>query len=471
MGRIPPPLFEPRMRPNQPGELNIKRTIIISLGLLSAYMVWTFFNSKVPVLLAEVIQSKTIIGIILALDNLLALFLQPFFGHWSDRTQSRFGRRMPFIIIGSLLSSVFIALLPWAFLILGNFILTISLFDISMNIWRSPSLALLPDYTPDNVRVKGNSICQFIAGGGTVLGLIVTPIVNNLYPSGDWGRIAGFLLISIVMVLLFFAQVRGIKETPTGTGFLNVGKEIFEMNSLSFRITPLNTLPEMHREELRIRLWDDLKSLFKDKDKNLLLLLLAVLVWYFAFSGLEAFATQFGTEYLFLPQINAGTMTFKQAETQTNLLLLVFSASIIFSTLPAGIISQKIGRKKIIIISLVALMVLMAIMSIMIVPQRNVFLFALGMACIGFFWITVVVTSIPMIWTLAPPTKVATFTGIYFTFNQIAGVISPFLLGAILDYSTPVFGSNKYLLLFPYMLVCLVVALVCITRVKHGDVK
>lgn len=464
-----PPDYEPRMRPNQPDRLNVMRTIVISLGLLSAYTAWAFFNTKIPILLAEIIESKTIIGIIMAFDNILAIVLQPFFGHWSDRTQSRFGRRMPFVIIGSLLSAAFLALVPWAFLILGDFILTIALFDLSMNIWRSPALTLLADYTPDKVRVKGNSLGQFIASWGSILGIIITPVVNNLFPSGDWNRITGFLIVGIIMVLLLVAQLSGIKETPTGTRFLKVGKGIFKMDVFTFKITSPSTPPETQAQELRVSLWDDLTHLAKNK--SAFLLFLAVLAWYFAFSGFEAFATQFGTEYLYLPQINAGTMTFQQAETQTNLLLLAFWASIIFSALPAGLLSSRIGRKKTLTVCLIALLILMAVMSFVVVPQRDVPLFMIGVICVGFFWMTVIVTSIPMIWSLAPPTREGTYTGIYYTFTQIAGVGSPFLLGGILDLSSPTLGANKYLLLFPFMLLCIALALVCVTRVRHGKVN
>lgn len=463
-------IYKPRMRPNPSNRLDKRRILVLSLGLLSAYMTWAFFNAKVPVLLAQLIESKTIIGLIMALDNFLAIILQPLFGFWSDRTKSRFGRRLPFIMIGSILSITFLALLPIAFLVLGSFILTIALFDISMNIWRSPALVLLADYVPDKFQVQGNALGQFIGSLGPLLGLGITPLVNTIFPTGDLNRGMGFFIVSIVMVILLTTQIKGIKETPTGSGFLKTGKDIFEMDKIDFNIKPLPKSPELEPLKLKLRLRNNLVSLFNNKDKSAYFLFLATFCWYFAFSAIETFGTQFGTEYLFLTLINEGKITYKQAESLTNLILLAFSASTVFSALAGGVLCQKFGRKKVLVICLEALIIFMIVFSVIVVPLQNIPLFAIGMIGVGFFWINLIVTSIPMIWTLAPPAKLGTFTGIYYTFTQIAGIGSPFLLGVILDLGSLSLGPNKYLLLFPYLLVFLVLAFLCITRVQSGEV-
>jgi len=142
--------YEPRMEPTVPGTLNIKRTILISLSFFTVLLAWGFFNFKVPLLLDEVLGTfilKDIVkGAIMAIDNLVAVFVQPFFGDLSDRTKSKIGRRMPYIIIGTTSSAIFFIFIPWI-RILAGLVLIIFLFDFAMSIYRSASIAILPDYT------------------------------------------------------------------------------------------------------------------------------------------------------------------------------------------------------------------------------------------------------------------------------------------------------------------------------------
>ena len=142
--------YEPRMEPSAPDSLSVKRTVFISFAFFIVLLAWSYFNFKVPLLIDALITgnpfSDLIKGSIMAIDNIVAVILQPYFGDLSDRTRSKIGRRMPYIIIGTLSSVVFFVMIPFLQFLAG-LILIIFLFDLAMSIYRSASIAILPDYT------------------------------------------------------------------------------------------------------------------------------------------------------------------------------------------------------------------------------------------------------------------------------------------------------------------------------------
>ena len=88
-------------------KLNVKRTILTGLAFLSISAFWQVYDSIIPLILKEDFAiGDTIAGGVMALDNVLALFLLPLFGTLSDRTHTRLGRRMPFIVCGTALAVV-----------------------------------------------------------------------------------------------------------------------------------------------------------------------------------------------------------------------------------------------------------------------------------------------------------------------------------------------------------------------------
>lgn len=126
-------ISQPRMVPNKPNELNIKRTIFLSLGFMSVLAGLGYYNLAVPLLLGDIeyglvpndillfgiFGQQTIIGAILVLDNILALLLQPYFAALSDRAKSKFGRRMPFVILGVVAAAFFFIITPLFKVLLG----------------------------------------------------------------------------------------------------------------------------------------------------------------------------------------------------------------------------------------------------------------------------------------------------------------------------------------------------------------
>ena len=80
-------------------KLNYKRTFLIGLAFMSICAFWQMYDNVIPLILKKTFGLDSVVsGAIMAADNVCALFLLPLFGSISDKTSTRFGRRMPFIL-------------------------------------------------------------------------------------------------------------------------------------------------------------------------------------------------------------------------------------------------------------------------------------------------------------------------------------------------------------------------------------
>ena len=94
-------------------KLNVKRTMLVGLAFMSICTFWQMYDFTIPLILKNTYHvGDTWSGVVMAMDNVLALFLLPVFGALSDRTNTRIGRRMPFILAGTCLAVICLVLMP-----------------------------------------------------------------------------------------------------------------------------------------------------------------------------------------------------------------------------------------------------------------------------------------------------------------------------------------------------------------------
>ena len=95
-------------------KLNYKRTIFVGFAFFLICTFWQAYDTIIPKILVDQFgMSQAGSGVVMALDNILALFMLPLFGAISDRCTSRRGRRTPFIIIGTIVASVMLVVLSF----------------------------------------------------------------------------------------------------------------------------------------------------------------------------------------------------------------------------------------------------------------------------------------------------------------------------------------------------------------------
>ena len=441
-------------------KLDYKRTLFLGFGFLASSLAWSIYNSLVPVLLEErFMLSTVVIGTIMTIDNIFGIIFQPLVGAFSDKTFTRYGRRMPWIMIGIPLSAIFFTLIPWA-KSLGLMMAFIICFNLIMSMWRSPVIALMPDLTPRILRSKANGVINLMGGIGSIIAFLAGGILANMDSSG---RLT-FGMGSIIMVLALICLVIFIRE-PVGEAWKRAQRE-----SVGKRLTQADFAQMLAEEEELSDIKDKGgldRKLTSAERVSLVLLLGAIFFWFCAYNAIETFFTLFATNVL---NVSTGTAT---------IMLTSFSLTFVAFALPAGLIAGKRGRKKTIMAGLFLLIGFMLPMIFI-----NPILSAVGvdvtsassllikqivviglLACAGFGWACVNINSLPMVVELASHDKIGRFTGYYYFFSFGASIVSPILFGAIRDL------TQDYNSLFIYAVICFGLALACTLFVKHGEAQ
>jgi MFS family permease len=468
--------FEPRMKPNEPGKLNKGRTALLAIAFLAALIALTYYNIAVPKILEELIaddfkflfmQKSMFIGFLMTIDNILAITLQPIFASLSDRTESRFGRRLPYLMIGVVGGAMFFGFAPLV-QVLGYFVGMLFCYNIMMASFRSPALALVPDYTEERLRSSASGLQQLVANIGTIIAfggpIIVGFFVTNAMPKDERDVLIariGFPIMSVFMIICLMIVIITVKETPTGKGFLRLSKEKIHIDNINFSITASDEEQiEDKKPRKKLREWSFFK-IFTKQYSAILFLLLAVLFWIMGFAAIETFFTLLGTEYLGL-DFNIATM-----------LGVAYPGSMIAAAYPMGLLGKKIGRKKTIYICLGSEIVLLSIIAAVVIPLKSVLGLGLMIIVVGAFWMGVIVNTYPILWRLCPENEVSTFIGIFYIFNQTASVLGPLIMGGIFDIGTNRLATPnaEYWLLFPFMTLCVIIALGFFLLVKGGEAK
>lgn len=407
-------------------KLNYKKTILIGLAFLSISAFWQMYDNVIPLILKNTFGlGETITGVIMASDNILALFLLPFFGNLSDKVNTPIGKRMPFIIAGTVVAFLLIQLLGFANYAnnLVLFVATLFFLLIAMGTYRSPAVALMPDLTPKPLTSKGNAIINLMGAIGGVCALVMIKLLVGSGLTPDYRPL--FLGISSLMAICVGVLFLTIKE-----------------NKL--------------RKEMRVDLSEEqltnpqtTKELPKDMQRSLRFILLSVAMWFIAYNAVTTAFSRYAT--LVWGMENGG---------YANCLLICTIAAIV-SYLPIGIISSKIGRKKTILIGVVLLGVCFFGAGLYANYHWTMIVF-FGM--IGFAWAAINVNSLPMVIEIASAGEVGKYTGLYYTFSMSAQVITPVLSGILLEYVS-------YRTLFPYAVFFTICAFITMSQVKHGDTK
>jgi maltose/moltooligosaccharide transporter len=453
--------FTPLMPPNSTEKMNVRRVCALSLSFFTVLLAWSYFNLKVPLLLESIIPDTpsrdAIIGAIMAIDNIIAVIVQPFFGDLSDRTQSVLGRRMPWIICGGSLSAFFFIMIP-LFKVLAGVIIIIFLFDLFMATFRGASVSIVPDYTPDKFRSAASSTQQFIANIGGLIGFFMPKIIEMLKITDQYVEESiGFWIVAILMVVAVLGMSIAIKETPTGTKLFTIGKEKFDLDSITFEIRK----KEVDESANALSSYVEIGKIFKE-NKSFGFMLITVFFFYLGFSGIEAFFSRFAINYFGVSEGTAGLM------------MIAYSGPMILSAPLHGLLGQKVGRKKALLICCIWVIIAMSIFSFAIVPlmyrNANVPVIMGFLALISIPWMGVIVQSFPVMWALSPEEKIGGYMGIYYTFNQTGYSISPIVLGAILS-AFSFMGDHRFEIMFPYVLVCIVLGLLFFLKVKGGEEK
>ena len=426
-------------------KLNIKRTIQMGFGFLSICAFWQMYNALIPLILTGTFHlNETVSGIIMAMDNVLALFLLPMFGAVSDKCRHRLGRRKPFILYGTIAAVILMVMLPvvdnsyYANPTAGKEALFIGILGallVAMGTYRSPAVALMVDCTIKPLRSKANAIINLM---GAIGGIIYLAVAAVLYPASRTKGIAhinylpvfiivaGIMLISLCIVMITVDEIAFVKEVAN-----------YEL---------------LHPEEnLSVEDENGNEVLPKDVKRSLVFLLISVSLWFIAYNGMETWFTTYAVK---MWDMAVGAASF---------CLLVATAGAIVFFIPSGLLASKIGRKQTILlgVAILGLSFLGGFVFTIIHPSFSPVLYVL-FACVGIGWAFINVNSMPMVVEMCKGSDVGKFTGYYYTFSMAAQIVTPIAAGWLLNHV-------GYITLFPYATAFAILAFITMLFVKHGD--
>jgi len=190
-------------------KLNYKRTFFVGLAFLSISAFWQMYDNIIPLILENTFHlNDAVIGGIMAMDNVLAVFLLPIIGTLSDKVDTRLGKRTPFIIGGTIAAVTFMLLMPLAdkLQLLGLFVIALALTLLAMAMYRSPAVALMPDLTPKPLRSKANAVINLMGAIGGVYTLLVIKLLVKKVEIPSYlpvfVGVAAMMILAIVLLLI-----------------------------------------------------------------------------------------------------------------------------------------------------------------------------------------------------------------------------------------------------------------------------
>ncbi|MHB9146117.1 MAG: MFS transporter [Symbiobacteriia bacterium] len=394
--------------------LNYGRTFTLGLGFFTISVVWQIYNAYMPVFYSKFVTSTALVGLFMTLDNILALTLQPIVGSLSDRTWTRFGRRMPYLLIGMPLAAILFAIVPFTTSAALPLIGMVILFNITMALFRSPTIALMPDVTPSPLRSQANGIINLMGG----LGYIIAAFgLSFLYRAGHFWP---FIVTSVLLLVVPLILVRTIREPKVASGKAHEGFSLIQAT----------------------------RDVLLGREKSALFMLLAIFFWFIGYGGVEALFTMYGIRLLGVPEdVGGRTMGF-------------ISLTFLLFAVPAGFIAGRFGRKRTILTGIAAL----AVLFVALAGVRSLTTITVLFLVAGFFWALININSYPMVADMATADNTGAYTSLYYVFSSLAAIAGPPLFGLLMD-------RYGYGTMFYWSALSFAFAFFFMTRVKRGEAR
>ena len=503
-------------------KLNYKRTILVGFAFFLISAFWQAYDATIPVILTNKFgMSQTWSGVIMALDNILAVFMLPIFGALSDKCATKYGKRTPFITVGTILAAV--ALIGLSFVdnaqlnnisavstiddpaaleaiydaqaqaelltpegdivILADefsreefaaitckitdpatgktitnpdytnyvaparqayaaartaenslplilFVILLLVVLVSMAIFRSPAVALMPDVTMKPLRSKANAIINLMGTAGGILVLVLgmvfaTSAVQNALMSYTvyYGVIAAIMLGALTIFLTTVKEPKWAAEMAADSIKYGIEEEVKEEST-------------------------EKRELSASEERSLLLILASIALWYFGYNAVTS-------KYA----VYAGNILDKDYNTT----MLIAQGAAIISYIPSGSIASKFGRKKTILAGVIMLATAFTCAAFMRAESPTWMMNAM-FALAGVAWATINVNSFPMVVEMCSGGDVGKYTGFYYTASMSAQIATPMVSGFLMD-------KMGMTVLFPYAAIFVALAFVTMSLVKHGDAK
>ncbi|MTD57337.1 MFS transporter [Amycolatopsis pithecellobii] len=390
---VPPGPISPTATP----AFNWRVPALISLAVFAQESTWNFYDAQVPPLIQHYVSNAALIGLLMGLDNLVGVFVQPWMGSRSDRTRTRWGRRIPYLVVGAPIAAVLFSLVPFA-TSLPVLLLTMFSYGLVANTYKPVAEALMPDFVAAEHRSKANAITRI----GTSLTIIVSALVSLLFV--DKNIKIAFAIPATMMVVCVAVVALTVKERDS-PGY---------RQALADRVDNKDEADQL--ESLR----GVLKELLRDPDRRRLWMIAGVFLMAGAWGASRALMTTYGINVLGMTAGSAGGIA------------LPGGLAVIGAALPLALLSDRIGRLRVIRWGMVVFIVAMLLGAVIRTPAGVIAATLLGSAGYAAYTVNAVV----VMWDLAPSHRaIGAYTALYGVANATGNSLGPTIVGSLVTFT------------------------------------
>jgi MFS family permease len=397
-------------------------TFFVALAVFAQESTWNLYDSQVPPLLREHIGSAALVGLLMGMDNLLGIFVQPWMGNRSDNTRTSWGRRIPYLVVGMPLAALLFLVIPHAAATLPALVLVMFAYALVANSFKPVAEALLPDFIQPQRRSRANAVVKIASSLTVMVAALISIFLVDDFPKLSFA-IPSVLMVASMVVLA--AKLRD-SRSPAYQAALEEDRERQGTTSANVRVR--DVVLDIVRDPNRSRLW----------------LIVSILVFGGAWAASRALVTPYGMEALGMSRGEAGGLT------------LPSGVAFIVAAYPVALLAERFGRLRVMMAGMAVFAAGMVLGTVVQTPAGAVVGLCVAAAGASSFLVNAVV----VLWNLAPSDGVVgTYTGLYTVGWVGGGFLGPAVVGGMVDLTS-------WSLLLVHVAVIAVVAVLAVARVS-----
>ncbi len=364
---------------------------------------------------------------------LMGLIVQPVIGHYSDKTWGRFGRRKPYFLVGAILASVGLVLMPQADMFtallpplwVGAGMLMIM--DASFNIAMEPFRALVGDNLRTDQRTMGFSVQTALIGFGAVIGSWLPYALANWFGVPNqtsegavpMNLILSFIIGAVVLVVSILVTVLTTKEYSP--------EELAHFEAEKAKSDEIEAVVQ-EKESSLLDIFED----FKKMPETMRQLAWVQFFSWFGLFGMWVFSTPAIAQHTYgLLYTDSSSAAYQDAGDWVGILFGVYNLVSAFYAFALPFIAKKIGRKKTHALSL--LIGGLGLLSIYIMPDKN--WLVVSMVAVGIAWASILAMPYAILAGSISPKKMGVYMGIFNFFIVIPQIINALIGGPLVKYA------------------------------------
>lgn len=370
-------------------------TFYVALAAFAQESTWNFYDAQVPPLLREHLGSAALIGLLMGMDNMLGIFIQPWMGNRSDNTRTRWGRRIPYLAVGMPVAALLFATIPLAS-VLPALVALMFAYALVANSFKPVAESLLPDYIRPERRSRANAVVKIAIALTVIVSALISTFLVDSYP------VLSFWIPSALMIAAAAVLVSRVRDSASPGYQAAVAEEAAEDQDAA---------PPS-------RMRDVLRDITRDRDRSRLLVILAIFLFGCAWFASRSLITNYGMETLGLSRGDAGGLT------------LLSGVAYLLAAFPLALLSERVGRLRVMAGGMTLFAVSMVAATLVQTPTGTVVALCTGAAGAAGFMINGAV----IMWNLAPSSRVlGTYTGLYTVGWLTGGFVGPAVVGGMVD--------------------------------------